>query len=163
MSWTYDPTQLATNEIYQVRNEIADVDVNNQLLADEEIAWNISQERGFWSAAARSAEQISRLLLRKADVRLGRSMQITYTRAAEQYLMMAKALRCKALGTTPPFVGGMSVSDKIAYSENGDLVAPLFEKTMQQSPWTGGYTSDSLPPVGNEGDTASGDFDEDDF
>ena len=160
-TWSYNASDVATNEVDAIRLEVADTDPNNWLLANEEIQYAIDQERNTWSAAARCAEMISRLFLRKADVRLGRSMQITYTKAAEQYLAMAKSLRQKALGTTPPFVGGMSVSDKIAYNQDTDIVAPLFTKTQQQSPWTGGYTSDSLPPVGNDGGDADSGFDND--
>lgn len=159
MAWTYSLADLATSEKDQVRLEIGDTDVNRQLLQDEEIVQFIAVERNFWSACARACEAINRFFLSKADVRLGRSMQITYTKAAEQYAAMAKSLRCKALGTTPPFVGGMSVSDKETYNQDTDIVAPLFTKTMLQDPWTGGYTSDSLPPVGNDGDTG-GDFNE---
>ncbi len=159
MTWSYDPTQLATNEVYQVRNEIGDVDVNYQLLQNEEITWNLSQERDFWSGCARCVEQIARLFLRKADVRLGRSMQIQYAKMSEQYLLMAKSLRQKALGTVPPFVGGMSVSDKIAYRQDTDLVVPSFQVGMMENPWTGGYTPDSLAPVGGGDSVDDGDND----
>ncbi len=154
MTFTFSLADLATSEKDQIRVELQDTDVNNQRLQDEEIAFAITVERGYWSAAARCAEWIARGYLFKADVRLGRSMQIQYAKMAQQYLEMAKSLRQKALGTVPPFVGGMSVSDKETYNQDGDLLAPLFTKTQMQSPWTGGYTSDSLPPVGNEGDTA---------
>jgi hypothetical protein len=64
---------------------------------------------------------------------------------------MAVALRKKALGARVPWVGGMSVGDKVLYLQDPDIVAALFTKTSGQNPWTGGYTSDSLPPVGNQG------------
>lgn len=159
MTWTFNLADLSTSEKDQIRVELQDTDVNNQRLQDEEILQAIAVERNFWSAAARCAEWISRNYLMKADVRLGRSMQIQYAKMSEQYLNMAKSLRQKALGTMPPFVGGMSVSDKETYNQDSDLVAPIWTKTMQESPWVGGYTSDSLPPVGNESDT-SGDYDE---
>ncbi len=160
MPWSYDPSQLATSALYQVRAEVQDTDPRDQQLQDEEIMYAISVERNLWSAAARCAEMIGRRLIRRADVRLGRSMQIAYTRAAQQYLDMAKALRCKALGTTPPFVGGMSVTDKNAYNQDTDLLAPLFTKTQMQNPWVGGYTSDSGPPVGGgQDDDQDDDFD----
>ncbi len=151
MAFTFNLADLATSEKDQIRVELQDTDVNNQRLQDEEILQAIAVERNFWSAAARCAEWIARGYLFKADVRLGRSMQVQYTKMSEQYLLMAKSLRQKALGTTPPFVGGMSVSDKIAYNQDTDIVAPLWTKTMMESPWTGGYTSDSLAPVGNSG------------
>jgi hypothetical protein len=140
----------------QVRAEIQDVDVNNQLLSDQEITYFGTVESNFWGAAARSAEVVARGFLRKADIKLGRAMQITYSKMAEQYFAMAKVLRMKALGARVPWVGGMSVSDKLAYLQDQDIVASLFTKTMQENPWTGGYTPDSLAPVRNSGSAWSG-------
>ncbi len=147
MTWTYDLADLSTNEKDQIRLEIADTDINDQLLQDEEIEQAILVERDFWSASARCCEMISRIFLRKADVRLGRMMMITYTKMAEQYLMMAKCLRKKALGTVVPYIGGMTIADKIAIANNQGLVAPDFTKTMMMNPWAAPYTTDSLDPV----------------
>ncbi len=152
MPWTFDPAQLSTSELYAVRQEIGDVDPLDPQLSDEAIVWAASQERNFWGAAARCLEMIARVKLRKADVRLGRQMQITYTKMASQLNDQAKQLRRKAMGTVPPWVGGASVSDKLAYMSNSDNVAPLFTKTMMQNPWAGGYTTDSMPPI-SEGDS----------
>lgn len=148
MTWTYNLNDLDTNEKDQIRLEIGDTDNQAQLLQDEEINHNITVESNFWGASARSCEQISRLFLRKADVRLGRAMMVTYTKMAEQYIMMAVSLRKKALGTVAPYVGGMSVTEKLNQMQNTDLVQPLFTKTMMQNPQTGGYQTDSLDPVG---------------
>lgn len=148
MGWTYNLAELATNEIYQVRAEIQDTDPRDQQLQDEEIAYAISQERNMWAASARCAEQIGRKVLRKADVKLGRSMQVTYTKMADQWFQMARMLRAKAMGTVVPYVGGMSVTDKIGIAENLDLVSPSFTRTMQENPWVGGYTTDSGAPIG---------------
>ncbi len=153
MSFTYDPEALATNEVYAIRLECGDTDPQNQQLQDEEISWAISQERNSWAAAARCCEMISRVILRKADVKLGRNMTVAYTKMAQQYLDMARALRCKAMGTVVPYVGGMTVADKQTLAEDTSLIAPLFTKSMQENPWTGGYTSDSI------GDEASGEDD----
>ena len=147
MPWTYDPEQLSSSELYQVRAEIQDTDPQDQQLMDEEIAWAATQERNFWCTSARCLEMISRAKLRKADVMLGRSMKITYTKMAEQLTAQAKALRQKGMGTVVPWVGGMSVTDKLIYAQNQDLVQPLFTKTMMENPWTGGYLTDSLDPI----------------
>lgn len=147
MTWTWDPSLLATSQLMQVRAEIQDVDTNNQLLSDEEINYFGTVEMNFWGAAARSAEVVSRGFLRKADVRLGRAMQLTYSKMAQQYLDMAKSLRMKALGANVPWVGGMSISDKVIYLQNPDNYPAIFTKTMQENPWTGGYTPDSIWPT----------------
>lgn len=150
MTWTWDPDQLASSQLMQVRAEIQDVDVNNQLLSDQEINYFGTVETNFWGAAARCAEVVARGFLRKADVKLGRAMQITYSKMAEQYFAMAKTLRAKALGSQVPWVGGMSVTDKLLYLQDPDIVGALFQKTMMENPWTGGYTPDALAPVGNQ-------------
>lgn len=156
MPWSFDPSALATNELMAVRLEIADTDPLDPLLPDEGIAWAISQERNFWSACARCAEIIARGFLRKADVKLGRSLTIQYRAAAQQYFEMATTLRRKSMGTVVPWVGGQFVADKILYSQDTTLVQPAMTRTMLENPWTGGYTSDSLDPVG-------GGHDDDDF
>src|SRR5215831_9396108 len=129
MAWSYDPSQLASSELYQVRAEIQDTNVNNQMLLDEEITYAISVERNMWAAAARCSEMIGRRLLMKADVKLGRSMQVIYTKAAEQYFSQARLLRCKSMGTVAPYVGGMTIADKQSIEQDGALVAPNFTKT----------------------------------
>lgn len=160
MTFTWNPALLATSQLQQVRAELQDIDAANPLLTDEEINYFGTVEMNFWSTAARSAEVIARGFLRKADVKLGRAMQIWYTKMAEQYVAMASGLRAKAMGTQVPWVGGMSVGDKLLYLQNGDIVAALFTKTLIQNPWTGGYTSDSLPPVGNTAQPGFGGLDE---
>lgn len=147
MTWTYDLTDLATSEKDQIRLEIADTDDQYQLLQDEEINHNITVERNFWSAAARSCEQISRIFARKADVSLGRAMRVDYSKMAAQYMKMAALLRKKGLGTVVPYAGGVLMADKATIMGDSGLVAPQFTKTMMQNPWTGGYSTDSLPPT----------------
>lgn len=159
MAWTYDPSQLNTNELYQVRMEIQDTNVNNQMLLDEEIQHAINTERNVWAASARCCEMIARRLLMKADVKLGRSMQVIYSKAAEQYFAMARMLRCKAMGTVVPYVGGMAIADKQSIGQDSALVAPNFTKTMMENPWVGGYTTDSVPDV-SEADMETSQIDE---
>lgn len=156
MTWTWDPDQLASSQLMQVRAEIQDVDINNQLLSDQEIDYFGTVESDFWGTVAHCCEAIARGFLRKADVGLGRALQITYSKMSKNYFDMAKVVRAKALGTQVPWVGGMSVADKVLYLQNSDIVAALFTKTMMENPWTGGYTPDSLAPVGNSGPDAGG-------
>lgn len=151
MTWSYDPTDASTNEKDAIRLEVGDTDSQAWLLADEEIVWAISQERNFWAAAARCAEMISRVFLRRMDVKLGRSLMITYTKAAEQYMNMARMLRAKAMGSVVPYVGGAYIADKVTIAADTTLVAPQFTKTMMENPWVGGYTTDSGPPEGSDG------------
>lgn len=143
MAWTYDPSKLTTSTLYQVRAEIQDTNVNNQMLLDEEINYALSVERNMWAAAARCSEMIGRRFLMRADVKLGRSMQVLYAKSAKQFFDQARMLRCKANGSVAPYVGGMKVSDKETIETDSSLIAPQFTKQMMQNPWVGGYTTDS--------------------
>ena len=125
--------------------EIGDNVAATPLLADEEIAFFITQERNFWAAAARCCEAIGRKFFITADsVRLGRALQLTFVKRGHQYMQMAMLLRRKALGTIVPFVGGQIAADKLAYEQNTSILQPAFTRTMMENPRTGGYTSDSL-------------------
>lgn len=161
MTWNYDSSKLGTNPIFAVRNEIQDTDPLDQQLQDEEIAYAITQERDFWGASARCLEVIARAKLRKADVRLGRQMMITYTKMAEQLVEQARALRKKSLGTVTPWVGGMNITDQVNYAENNDIIQPVFTMTMMENPRVGGYTTDSTQPT--VGDQGIGDLDLEDI
>lgn len=154
MAWTYDPSKLATSELMQVRAEIQDTNVNNQQLLDEEILYALSVERNMWAAAARCSEMLGRRLLMRADVKLGRSMQVIYTKAATQFFMQARMLRCKANGSVAPYVGGMTMADKQTIETDSSLLAPKFTKNMMENPWVGGYTTDSGADV-SEADSDS--------
>lgn len=145
MPWSYNPSELATNEVYQVRAELQDTDPRDQQLQDEEIAYALTQERNFWAGCARCAEMIGRRVLRKADVRLGRSMQVQYTKMAQGWFTMARMLRSKAMGTVVPYIGGMTAADKMTIGQDSGLIAPMFTKNMMENPWVGGYTTDTLP------------------
>ncbi len=153
-TWTYDATALATNELYAIRNEIADTDSGYWLLSDQEILYAASQERNFWASCARCAEIIARSFLRKQDVKLGRSLSVDYANAAAQYLAMAVTLRRKSLGTVIPFVGGMSKTVKFTYQQDTDLVKGAFAREMMINPWTGGYSADVLGPYIGDNDDA---------
>lgn len=144
-TWTYDPSQLATSELFRVRFEIADTDANAPLLVDAEVNQAISVERNQWGAAARCCEVISRNFLRKADVRIGRGgTTLTYSVAAKQYAEMATAFRKRANGMVAPWTGGTSVDDKNTLASDDSLVQPLFTKRMFSDPWTGGTNGNSV-------------------
>lgn len=152
MSWSYSVTDLASSQKDQVRLLIADTDTTAQLLQDEEIVYNLSQENNVWGAAARSCEQIGRNFLRKADVRIGRGgTTLTYSVAAKQYADMAKDLRARAIAMNVPWSGGRSISDKENLAADPSLVQPLFTKGMGANPWVGGESNDDV--IADQDDT----------
>lgn len=137
-----------TSDIDKIRLEIGATDVNATVtLFDDEITYALTQENTFWGAAARCAEMLSMKWKQKVDVRLGRSMQLTYTKMAEQYAEEAKRLRKKALGARAPWAGGIKGADKELAEQDTTLVQPAFTRTMQENPRTGGYTSDTVGDV----------------
>ena len=122
-TWSYSSTDLATSEKDALRLELGDTDPQAWLLADQEYAYAITQERNHWSAAARCAEMIGTLFMRRVDVKLGRAMQIAYSKTAEQYFNRARMLRMKAMGTVVPYVGAMYASDYAAIAQNSNMIA----------------------------------------
>lgn len=137
-----------TTDIDKIRLEIGATDIKATVtLYDDEITYALTRESTFWGAAARCAEMLSMKWQQKVDVRLGRSMQLTYTKMAEQYADQAKRLRRKALGARAPWAGGTKVADKELAEEDTTLVQPAFARHMQENPRTGGYTSDTIGDV----------------
>lgn len=148
MSWSYDPSQLSTSTLYQVRLEVGDTNESAQLLQDEEISQFLAVEQNTWGAAARCCEVISRTMLRKADVRVGRGgTDLVYSTAAKQYAAMAATLRKRANATNAPWTGGTSISEKLSQQQDSDLVQPLFTKSGGNNPYVGGQ---DLTPTDDE-------------
>lgn len=143
MGFEYDPSALATSAKDRVRLEIGDTDAAAALLQDEEIEHNLSEEgNDELRAAARCCEQISRFFLRKADTRLGRSLELRYSTMAKQYAEMACDLRKRAIGTVVPYAGGRLESEKDDLASDTGAVQPLFTKTMNRHPGTSGLRSE---------------------
>lgn len=133
-----------TSDIDKIRLEIGATDINASVtLYDDEITYALTQESSFWGAAARCAEMLSMKWTQKVDVRLGRSMQLTYSKMAAQYAQQAKRLRTRDLGMRVPWAGGTKVLDKELYENDATVVQPAFTRTMQENPRAGGYTSDT--------------------
>lgn len=150
MSWSYNTALTATKD--QVRFTIGDTDTNAQLLSDEEITWAISVEMNMWGASARCCESIARNFQRKADIRMGRGgTMLTYSKAAAQYMEMAKDLRKRAIALNSPWAGGRQISDKTSLAADDTLVQPIFSKTMQDNPLVGGEGNNDT--TANYGDT----------
>ena len=55
MTTTYDPTQLATTTLYQVRFYLGDTDDTSWQLQDEEIDWALTERGNTWGATAMCA------------------------------------------------------------------------------------------------------------
>lgn len=148
MAWTYDPSNLDTSDLYQVRFEIGDTKSEAPIFQDEELEHALAVEGNVLGAAARCCETIARTMLRKADVRMGRGgTSLTYSTAAQQYTEMATALRARANATAgAPWAGGRSQAEKETAAEQVDLVQPIFTKTMMDNPLTNSGDSGTPGP-----------------
>lgn len=135
MAWTYDPTDLATSQKDQVRLEISDIDTDNQLMQDEEIAFFLTEEADMFGAAARCSEVLSRRFAAKSDLRLGRSLYILYSNMAKGYAEQARRLRAKSMARNAPYVGAMSEAEKIANRQDTDRTKNTFRKGQFSNPW----------------------------
>lgn len=137
MAKTYDPAQLATSEVYQVRFLIGDTNVgtppagpvNRLVLDDAEIAWLLTQEANVYMAAAAAADTIVQILNGGSSSsaaglitrkRVGQT-DISYAngKSAADYATLAKRLRARS-GHQVAFAGGISVADKLAREQDTD-------------------------------------------
>lgn len=131
MAWTYDDS-LAT-EKDQVRFLIGDTDENEQLASDGEIAWALTNNP-VYAAAAIIAESIAAVFARKADFTSG-DESVKCSQVAENYAKKAAELRKRSVrsASVSPYMGGKSIAEKEAQSDNSDLVQPYFKKGMFDS------------------------------
>ena len=125
--WSYDPTQLATSPLYQVRMMIGDVVSTAQQLADAEILFAISSRTTTYGAAAECCRNLSARYARSVDQAAG-SQKISYSQLSKQYATQALAFDAKAAqaGGGVPYAGGISQADKYNSQNDVDNVQPAF-------------------------------------
>jgi len=111
MAWTYDPTQLGTSTLMQVRFEIGDTDTTDQLLQDSEILYAASVENGIMGAAAKCCEALARKFARLADHNLGPA-GVKASQQFDHYNGLAKELRGNIIAFNAPTAGGIFKADE---------------------------------------------------
>jgi hypothetical protein len=131
--WTYQPSQILTTPLYQVRFLLGDTDGNGQQVQDEEISFSLLTIGSVWGAAAICCRALAAKMSRLADQASGTST-INYSQRAKAYAQ--RAVEYDAIlaerGTTP-YSGGMSVADMQNFAMNSDLVQPIFEIGMMDN------------------------------
>jgi len=133
MTWTYNVTQLDTDETYQVRLLCGDTDTNDQLIQDEEIDWLITQHGGVYFAAAAACEAIAAEFSKDADQKTGK-IATWLTKRVDKYLEMAARLRKVAARTGGRgYAGGISIDDKATQADDPDRVVPSFKVGMMSN------------------------------
>ena len=131
MTWSYDDT--LTEDRDKVRFYVQDVDTNEQLLSDEEIAFLLESEGTVRAAAIVAAETLAGKFARFADSAVG-DLSISYSQKHTQYLALANRLRRSLALSAVPLVGGTSVSRKQTVEEDTDRVEPAFTVGMLAHP-----------------------------
>lgn len=102
MSWTYDPTKIEEQPLYQVRYYIGDTSEDDPLLEDEEILFELSKvNNDAMQAAIHCCERIAAKLTTQVSYRLG-PYSIDLSKKAEAYLKMAEKLRQKLSSSGGP-------------------------------------------------------------
>jgi hypothetical protein len=127
MTWTYDPTQLETSQMMQVRLRIGDTISSTPLLQDEEINLTLSQRNSIPGAAAMSAHIVAARFSRLADTTTG-SVKISHAQKADAYRKLAADLEAQddQFGGATPFAGGISISDMNTVNSDADRVPNNF-------------------------------------
>jgi hypothetical protein len=149
--WTYDPTQIGANPLYQVRVLIGDTVQTDQQLQDGEILYFLTLRPTAYGAAAECCRALAAQYSRSADYAAGMT-SVKYSDMAKGYAARAAEFDAKAAlsGAGLPYAGGISVADKRRNEASTDRLAPAFTIGMHDNFIPGG-------PVGTETlDTASG-------
>ena len=145
MAWNYDVTRLLSNTVFQVRFLIGDTNDNDHQLEDEEIQFSLNVRASIWGAAATCCESISANLSRRADTTTG-ELRTMYSNLSRAYHARAAAYETKSveMGGALPFVGGISIAQKILAETDLDRVQPAFNTGMTDN------NNYPLAPAGNE-------------
>lgn len=125
---SYDASQLAASELYQVRFLIGDTNTAAHVLADAEIQWLLTQEANVYMAAAAACDAIiakmnaatssTGAIIRK---RIGQT-DISYAngKTAGDYAAIQRTLRGRGRSHQTVFAGGISEADKLMRAQDTD-------------------------------------------
>lgn len=128
MSAPYDPGQLTTDPVMQVRLLAGDTNTATPQLSDDEIGFLLANAANVTWAAAYAAETIAGKFASQVEVFVG-STRAFYQQKQQNYADVAERLRHRARlqSATPLFTGG-SISAKRAAEEDTDRVPPDFRR-----------------------------------
>lgn len=119
MSWVYD-VSLTTGKD-QIRLLIGDIDISDQQLQDEEIAYFISTEANVYQAASRCAMALCARYRRKADSKQVGDLKLVYKSTADGYAKLSDELQSRGMTHQIPSAGGIKVGEQSAYENNTGL------------------------------------------
>jgi hypothetical protein len=132
MTWTYggDPS---ANDRDEVRFLVGDIDTNDQLVSDEEIAYAVAEGGSNYIAAAIVSETIAAQFARDVDFRNGPAQEWASQRY-EHFSRKATDLRKRGGALVKPRFGGQSLADKRSLGDDSDVPQPYFSRGMSDMP-----------------------------
>lgn len=152
MTFSYNPAQLSTSKLYQVRLMIGDT-TSPGALQDEEINYFLTVRPSLYGAAALCCRQIADSASGQTDQNLPAGIAFKFSQKAKAYAARAADLEVKAVvaGGGVPYAGGISIADKAQQEQDPDRVPPSFNIGMDD---------DDLPvtPAGNETEIGTGEI-----
>lgn len=143
--WSYNVSDLATSEKDQVRLLIADTTSKDQLVADEEILFSLTQRSSIYGAAAMLCRSLATQFARQADT-VQETLRVMYSSKMRAYNQMAMQYEAQSVGRSgvSGYAGGISIADKIREENNTDRVPPNFNIGMTDN------LNQPITPAGNE-------------
>jgi hypothetical protein len=139
MTWTYDPTALASSPLYQLRRIIGDTVEASPQFQDEELTFMLGTvtpvpPEAIDGAAVAALRYLANQYSRSADRAAG-ATKINYSQIAKAYTTQANALErnSRAPFQGAPYAGGISRTDKATERCNPDRVKPQFALDMDDN------------------------------
>lgn len=131
MSWSFsgDPSNSALDH---VRVLVGDIDTTDQLVQDEIILFQITEQGGdVYLAAEAVCLGLAAKFARKVDTSI-ESVRVSYSNLSKQFTDMAQKYRQKSKDSAGsfavPFVSGTSISQAESLREDSDLIQPRFDR-----------------------------------
>jgi hypothetical protein len=132
--WTYDPTQLTTSALFQLRLLIGDTLQKDPQMQDEELGWLMTQRSSIYGAAADACRSLAAQMSRQADSTQG-NLHTLYSSRARAYAASAGRYEVQAMARSAglPYGGQMSQADYNQMLSNPDRMGPQFSIGMDDS------------------------------
>lgn len=133
MTWTYSDTDLST-DLAKVRLKIGDVDTNDQLLTDEEIAYVLANYTGLDLAAVECLKIIlAAPEAARAVDRSGTGFSATRSQRFQHLRDLLAELQAKASTSASPSLMGTSQSEQDSLDADTDYIQPSFIRGLHDN------------------------------
>src|SRR2546425_151072 len=131
MTWSYNPSLLATNAKDAVRLLVGDVLQSDPQMQDEEISYFVTARGSLYGAAAECCRALAAKFSRSVDQQ-GGTFKTFYSQMAKAYTVKSLEFDNKSalFGAAMPYAGGISLTDKQTQDLNSDRVLPQFNLGM---------------------------------